>query len=255
MAEYMTPQEYEEFLRVTKENYEAGYITARQYQEAQKDAAAGIRGYTANLKASMAQLGTSFKQLGADIYDGKQGAAVFNNTLGATAGVVQAYALKFGPAGIALGLFAQALTSYAGAAAKQSDALFDSFQKISRSGVIGSEAMKDVFDNMQRLGYTQDQLGEMGQVLASNSKGLALLGKSAVSGSKQFVDLAGEMQSSGLRTQFFNLGMNVTDINQASAGYLVQLGRLGKSSQATASGAAGDAGDAGDTGDSGQVRS
>ena len=238
MAEYMTPQEYEEFLRVTKENYEAGYITARQYNEAQKDAAAGIRGYTANLKASMAQLGTSFKQLGADIYDGKQGAAVFNNTLGATAGVVQAYALKFGPAGIALGLFAQALTSYAGAATKQSDALFDSFQKISRTGVIGSEAMKDVFDNMQRLGYTQDQLGEMGQVLASNSKGLAQFSRSAMHGASEFVSLAEQMQQSGLRTQFFNLGMSVTDINQASAGYLIQLGRLGKSSQATASGAA-----------------
>ena len=238
MAEYMTPEEYEEFLRVTKENYEAGYITARQYNEAQKDAAAGIRGYTANLKASLAQLGTSIKQLGADIYDGKQGAAVFNNTLGASAGVVQAYAAKFGPAGQALGLFAQALASYAGAATKQSDALFDSFQKISRTGVIGSEAMKDVFDNMQRLGYTQDQLGEMGQVLASNSKGLAQFGKSAMHGASEFVSLAEQMQQSGLRTQFFNLGMSVTDINQASAGYLIQLGRLGKSSQATATGAA-----------------
>jgi hypothetical protein len=98
--------------------------------------------------------------------------------------------------------------------------------------------MKEVFDNMQRLGYTQDQLGDMGQVLASNSKALAQFSRSAMSGAAQFVDLAAEMQTSGLRTQFFNLGMSVTDINQASAGYLVQLGRLGKSSQATAAGAA-----------------
>jgi hypothetical protein len=188
-------------------------------------------------KASMAQLGTSFKQLGKDIYDGKQGAAVFNNTMDASANAVAAYALKFGPAGIALGAFTKAVASFAGAANKQSDLLFDSYQKISRAGVVGAGAMKEVFDNMQRLGYTQDQLGDMGQVLASNSKALAQFSRSAMHGAEQFVDLAAEMQTSGLRTQFFNLGMSVTDINQASAGYLVQLGRLGKSSQATAKGA------------------
>ena len=238
MADFMNEQEIQDAMARLAEQFRLGYITAEDYNKGMKDATVGIRGYTAGLKASMAQLGTSFKQLGKDIYDGKQGAAVFNNTMDAGANAVAAYALKFGPAGIALGAFTKAVTSFVGAANKQSDLLFDSYQKISRAGVVGAGAMKEVFDNMQRLGYTQDQLGEMGQVLASNSKGLALLGKSAVSGSKQFVDLAAEMQTSGLRTQFFNLGMSVTDINQASAGYLVQLGRLGKSSQATASGAA-----------------
>jgi hypothetical protein len=238
MADFMNEQEIQDAMKRLAENFQQGYITAEEYNKGMKDATVGIRGYTAGLKASMAQLGTSFKQLGKDIYDGKQGAAVFNNTMDAGANAVAAYALKFGPAGVALGLFTKAVTSFVGAANKQSDLLFDSYQKISRAGVVGADAMKEVFDNMQRLGYTQDQLGEMGQVLASNSKGLALLGKSAIAGSKQFVDLAGEMQASGLRTQFFNLGMSVTDINQASAGYLVQLGRLGRSSQATAAGAA-----------------
>jgi hypothetical protein len=238
MADFMNEQEIQEAMKRLAENFQQGYITAAEYNKGMKDATVGIRGYTAGLKASMAQLGTSFKQLGKDIYDGKQGAAVFNNTMDAGANAVAAYAQKFGPAGIALGAFTKAVASFAGAANKQSDLLFDSYQKISRAGVLGAGAMKEVFDNMQRLGYTQDQLGDMGQVLASNSKGLALMGKSAASGAKEFVNLAGEMQSSGLRTQFFNLGMNVNDINQASAGYLVQLGRLGKSSQATASGAA-----------------
>ena len=234
----MNEQEIQDAMARLAENFRQGYITAEEYNKGMKDATVGVRGYTANLRSSMAQLGTSFKQLGKDIYDGKQGAAVFNNTMDAGANAIADYAMKFGPAGIALGLFTKAVASFAGAANKQSDLLFDSYQKISRAGVVGAGAMKDVFDNMQRLGYTQDQLGEMGQVLASNSKGLALLGKSAVAGAKEFTNIAGEMQASGLRTQFFNLGMNVTDINQASAGYLVQLGRLGKSSQATAAGAA-----------------
>lgn len=238
MADFMNEQEIQEAMTRLAENFRLGYITAEEYNKGMKDATVGIRGYTAGLKASMSQLGTSFKQLGKDIYDGKQGAAVFNSTMDAGANAVAAYALKFGPAGIALGAFTKAVTSFVGAANKQSDLLFDSYQKISRAGVVGAGAMKEVFDNMQRLGYTQDQLGDMGQVLASNSKALAQFSRSAMSGAAQFVDLAAEMQASGLRTQFFNLGMSVTDINQASAGYLIQLGRLGKSSQATAAGAA-----------------
>jgi hypothetical protein len=238
MAEFMNEQEIQESIARLSESFRLGEISATQYNKEMKNATVGIRGYTAGLQASMAQLGTSFKQLGKDIYDGKQGAAVFNNTMDSGANAVAAYAMKFGPAGIALGAFTKAVSSFVGAANKQSDLLFDSYQRISRAGVVGAGAMKEVFDNMQRLGYTQDQLGDMGQVLAGNSKALAQFSRSAISGAAQFVDLAAEMQESGLRTQFFNLGMSVTDINQASAGYLIQLGRLGKSSQATAAGAA-----------------
>jgi hypothetical protein len=234
MADFNSPEEIQQYLDDTARVFGKA---SQQYADALKDSKVGIQGYTANLKATMAQLGTSFKQMGKAVYDGKQGASTYNETLGKGADAVAAYALKFGPAGVALGAFTKAVTAFATASLKQSDLLFESFQKISRTGTIGAGAMKEVFDNMQRLGYTQDQLGEMGQVLASNSKALAQFSKSAKAGAAQFVDLAEEMQANGLRTQFFNLGMSVTDINEASAGYLVQLGRLGKSSQATAAGA------------------
>ena len=238
MADYNSLEDLNQWLARQKEMYEAGYISAKELAEAQEDHAAGIKGYTANLKQSMAQLGTSFKALGKDIYDGKQGASVFGDAMSSAGSHLYEYAKKFGPAGKAVALFTQATIGYINAANKQADLLFDSYKQISRAGMVGREAMKGVYDDMQDFGYTQEQLGEMGTFLAANSKDLARFGKSALGGAQQLQEIAGGLQQSDLRQQFFNLGMGVTDINQAGAGYLIQLGRLGKSTQATTAGAA-----------------
>jgi hypothetical protein len=228
MADFMNEQEIQDAMARLAENFRLGYITAEEYNKGMKDATVGIRGYTANLRSSMAQLGTSFKQLGKDIYDGKQGAAVFNNTMDAGANAVAAYALKFGPAGIALGAFTKAVTSFVGAANKQSDLLFESYQKISRAGAVGAGAMSEVFDNMLKLGYTQDQLGNLNELLARNSKNFGVFFQSALQGSRALGNVANQIQNSPLRQQFFNLGMSVDDINDGIAGFVNQQGKLGQ---------------------------
>jgi hypothetical protein len=228
MAEFTSPEEFEKYLSAMKEQYEAGYVSAKEYNDALKDAATGVKGYTANLKQSMSQLGTSFKQLGKDVYAGKQGAAVFNDTMESGGNAVAAYALKFGPAGIALGLFTKAVMSYVGAAAKQSDALYDSYQKISRSGTIGADAMTQVFESAVKMGYTVDQLGNLGTLLAANSKNFGLFSSSAVAGSKQFTEISKSLQDSPTRKYFMNLGMTVDDINNGLAGFYKQEGAMGQ---------------------------
>jgi hypothetical protein len=228
MADFTTPEEFEKTLARQKELYDAGYITAKEYNDAQKDAAAGIRNYTANLKQSMSQLGTSFKALGKDMYSGKQGVGVFNDTLGSGADAVAAYATKFGPAGIALGKFTQAVTAFVTASLKQSDQLFESYQKISRTGTVGANAMGEVFDNMLKFGYTVDQLGNLGELLARNSKNFGMFFQSALQGSRSFGNIATQLQNSPIREQFFNLGMSVDDINDGIAGFINQQGKLGQ---------------------------
>jgi hypothetical protein len=228
MAEFITPEEFEKTLARQKELYEAGYITAKEYETAQKDAATGVQNYTANLKNSMSQLGTSFKALGKDIYSGKQGVGVFNDTLGSGANAIATYATKFGPAGIALGKFTQAVTAFVTASLKQSDALFDSYQKISRTGTVGAGAMTEVFDNMLKFGYTVDQLGNLGDLLARNSKNFGLFFQSALSGARSFGNIATQLQNSPIREQFIRLGISVDDINDGVAGYVVQQGKLGQ---------------------------
>jgi hypothetical protein len=226
MAEFTSPEEFEKYLSAMKEQYEAGYLSAQDYNAALKDAAAGVKGYTANLKNSMAQLGTSFKQLGKAIYDGKQGAATYNEAMSSGADLVAAYALKFGPAGVALGLFTKAVVGYVNAANKQSDALYESYQKISRSGAIGSDAMDQVFESAVKMGYTVDQLGNLGSILAENSKNFGLFSSSAITGAKQFTEASKGLQDTSTRKYFFNLGLTVDDINNGLAGFYKQEGAL-----------------------------
>jgi hypothetical protein len=229
MADYNSLEELDQWLARQKEMYEAGYLSAKELAAAEKDHAAGIKGYTANLKQSMAQLGTSFKALGKDIYAGKQGAAVLNDSMESGANAVAAYAAKFGPAGQALGLFTKAVAGFVAASLKQSDALYDAYTKISKSGTVGAEAMDEVRDQMSRFGYTIDQLDNLNAVLSKNSKNLGTFYHSALEGARVFGDAANQLQNSKeLRTQLFNLGLTVDDINDGIGGYIAQQGKLGR---------------------------
>jgi hypothetical protein len=228
MAEFNSPEDLDKWISGQRELYEAGIISAKELHEAQKDYAAGIKGYTANLKASMAQLGTSFKSLGKDIYDGKQSATVLNDSMSSGANAVAAYAAKFGPAGVAVGLFTKAVVGFVNAALKQSDALYDSYAKISRTGTVGSQAMGEVFNQMVQFGYTVEQLGDMGNLLAANSKNFGMFSRSALDGARAFGEVADNIQNSPIRKQFFALGLSVNDINEGIAGYLNQQGKLGQ---------------------------
>jgi len=228
MATEDSLKELDDWLARQKESYELGYISAKQLYEAEMDHAAGIRGYTANLKASMAQLGTSFKALGKDINDGKQSATVLNDSMSSGADAVAAYASKFGPAGKAVALFTQAVVGFVNAALKQSDALYDSYAKISRTGTVGSQAMGEVFDQMVQFGYTMEQLGNMGELLGKNSKNFGMFSRSALDGARSFGEVANQIQNSPIRKQFFALGLSVNDINDGIAGYLNQQGKLGQ---------------------------
>ena len=228
MAEYQTPEEFEKQLERMAEQLEQGWITAKEYNDAVKDARVGIRGYTAELKASQQKLGMSALALGKDMLAGKQGVSVFGDMAEAGAENVAKYTKKFGPAGEALGLFTQAVAKFALASLKQSDMLFESFQKISRTGTVGAGAMTEVFDNMVKFGYTVDQLGNLGDLLSRNSKDFGVFFSSALKGSRAFAEVADQVQNSGLRQQLFNLGMTVDDINDGIAGYINQQGKLGQ---------------------------
>ena len=229
MAEFTTPEEFEKELERARAQLEAGWISQKQYNDAIKDAKAGIQGYTKNLEASMKQLGTSMKTLGKDMYAGKQGASVLNDSMASGADAVAAYASKFGPAGQALGLFTKAVAGFAAAALKQSDALFESYTKISKAGVVGAEAMDEVRVQMKQFGYTIDQLDNLNAVLSKNSKNLGTFYHSALEGARVFGDAANSLQNSKeLRTQLFNLGLTVDDINDGIGGYIAQQGKLGR---------------------------
>ena len=149
---------------------------------AMKDAVAGVKDYTANLKASKDQLVGSLKNLGMAMVNGEQGAQVYNQTVQAGAKTFSAYAKKIPIVGDKLGKVAEVAADAENAIAKQADALFDSYQQLSRSGV--ATGMQDAFNNLQDMGYTMKEIGQYGELMKQNSATLATLGGTAEDGAR-----------------------------------------------------------------------
>jgi hypothetical protein len=214
----MSPDEVETFLAKQSQLYKEGKLTEQQYSDALKDAAAAQKGYTEQLRASMAQLKTSVLGVGSAMVDGKSGASVYNDSIKDAANAVDSFASKFGIVGKVIGTLITAGAKYVAAVNQQADALFKTYQDISRSGL--AVGMDDTFKNLQSMGYTVKELGNMSKLLKDNTETLINLGGSAAEGTKQFAGVAKDIQSSNIGTQFKRMGMSVDDINSGIAGYM-----------------------------------
>jgi hypothetical protein len=228
MAEMYTPEEIAQISAAYNDAVEKNIPISKELAQQMKDATLGVKNYTQQLQSSLKQLGTSVKTLGSNLAKGEKGASVYSDSLSSGADALAAYTAKFGPAGRALGFATKAITAFGVAAMKQSDQLFDSFQKVSRAGAIGAGGITELYDSMKKLGYVPAELERMGQLFAENSKYLALYSSSAIEGGKMFATVADDIQNSPLRAQLFNLGMSVDDINKGVAGFIKQEGSLGK---------------------------
>lgn len=230
MADMYTPEEINEIFAAYNDAVAKGIPISKDLAQQMKDATIGVKNYTQQLQSSMKQLGTSFKNLGAGIAKGEKGAAVYNDAMSSGADAIAAYTSKFGPAGRALGLLTKATTAYIGAVNKQADSLYKSYKDISRAGVVGAGGMKEVYANMQRFGYTIDELGEFGALMKSNSEVLAKFGGTAFNGAEQFANLADQIQSSDIGRNLMLMGVSVDEINKGAAGFVKQQTNLGRNS-------------------------
>ena len=228
MATQMTPEEIQAVFDAYNEALAAGTPITKEMNDRLRDASKGIKDYSATLRASLNQLGTATKQLGKDLMDGKKGASVFNDSIDKAADSAANLAMGFGPLGIAIGLAVKAFSFFVTQVNKQSDKLYESFQNISRSGAMGAQGMDQVMESMLKMGYTIDELGNMGEIIKENAKNFGQFSSSALAGTKQFADVANTIQNSDLRAKLFNLGMSVDDINKGIGGYMAQQGRLGR---------------------------
>jgi GH24 family phage-related lysozyme (muramidase) len=226
MADESSLKELDDWMARQTEMYNAGYISAKQLHEAQKDYAAGLKGYTANLKQSISQLGTSSKDMAATMLKGQDATAAMSKTVEGGAAAVAAYTAKFGPAGKIIGEMTKALAALNTAALKQSNKLFDSYKQLSQVGLVGGQAMNEVYEKMRQFGYTDEQLSQLNTVLSTNSKTLGKFYGSALEGSRVMGRAAAGFVEN--REQFRNMGFTVDDMNEGLAGYIAQEGALGR---------------------------
>jgi hypothetical protein len=189
-----------------------------------KSALGKASGQTSSLGQSFIQAGkqvsTGVSGFASAMANGQQGASAFNGVINSAGSALGTMLQELGPLGTAFGK----LTDFAGAylvrANQQSDALFKSFQDLSRVGGASAEGMEGVFDNMQKFGLTMNQLPEFGAMIAQNSEALAAMGGTVSQGTKAFAGVAAGIQQSGLQSEFERMGLTTKNINESTANYL-----------------------------------
>lgn len=233
MAEFMTPEEIQAQAQNLYALYDKGAISAKQLQEGLNDCNKGVRNFTQDLKASLNQLGTATKKLGEDLKDGKQGAAVFNDSLQSGADAISKYSTQFGPLGVAIGAVVKVLTYFVSQANQQADALYKANQDLSKIGASGARGMTEVYENLKQFGYGVSELNDMTQLIAKNSVTLSNFYGTVADGAKAMSGIAKGIQQSDLQRQFMNMGMSVDSINQGIGQYLNQQSAFGTSQRRT----------------------
>ena len=215
------------------------FAAVKEELDSLKTALGRAAGQTSSLGQAFSQAG---KQVGNGVTgftksmaDGQQGASVFNGVINSASGALGTMLKELGP----LGTVFSKLTDFAGAylvrANQQGDALFKSFQDLSRVGGASAEGMTGIFENMQQLGLTMNQLPEFGTMIAQNSEALAKLGGTVAQGTKAFAGVAAGIQQSGLQAEFERMGLTTKNINEGTVNYLrIQAMNAANSTKSTA---------------------
>ena len=230
-------QELADFGRTTQQ-------TQDEVKDAQMKAKYGVENYTkATNKGAEAvgALAAAGMAAGKAMYDGKKGAAAFNDSLdemskaATAAGVALALLVPGGILikGLIAGLTAAATAfiKYEQAANEMADKLHKSYQGLAKSGGAAADGMTGVFKDAKKLGLSMNELDQMVSLVAENSKDFALFAGSVSDGRKRFADLSEAMAPA--RQELMNMGMSMQDINEGTAGYLKLQTRLGQSQQMT----------------------
>jgi putative chitinase len=229
MAQQYTPEEIAEIFEAYNNAIKTGTPITADLARQMQDASKGIKGAADELNKFGKSLGTSALGLGKSLYKGEKGVGQFGDAVELAANAIQTAILAIPGIGIAAKLATVAMVALAkgvNAAAKQGDALYKSYQDLSRAGATASDGISGVFRNMQNLGYEIEELDKMVQLVAQNSETLAKFSLTAADGTNAFAQGMAKIQRDGdLRL----LGKTTDDINSAGAAFIRQSVRAGMS--------------------------
>jgi hypothetical protein len=169
------------------------------------------------------------------MYDGKKGAAAFNQSIdhmaeaAMAAGAALTLMIPGGPvikalfAGMTLAV--GAVAKYTKAANEMSDQLYTTFQKMSKSGAAAGDGLRGIYGDMQKLGLGIQDLDGYVDMINSSSRDLALFGGSVFAGRKAFADIGKAMEP--FREQLYNAGLSQEQVNAGAMSYIKLQARLG----------------------------
>lgn len=220
MAEMYTAEEIQDLIDLAaREQAQFGRVSAAT-REALEDARKGIKNWTSELKASQLSFKRSLGDLAASMTESAKGSSQYGDALSKGADYVSNWFSGKGPWGYAAGQLIKGATMYVNAVTKQSDALFKSYNEISRSGATAAGGITELYGTMQKFGYGIAELGNLAGIVAENANNLALLGGTVFEGTQRFADLSKGIRDSELGARFERMGISVDNQNKGIANYL-----------------------------------
>ena len=180
----------------------------------------------------MKAVGAATVRLTSQIYRGEQGMKKYADALDTAAEAIGTFTFALsavfgGPLLKAITLATLGLVKFGKAATDQADALFKSYQSISRSGAAAADGLQGVFNMMQDFSLGVDNMDQMNSLIASNAESLALFRGTVYDGARAMGSIAKDVKESGLRREFQGLGMTVQEQNETLAGFISVQSRLG----------------------------
>ena len=227
MATAYTPEEITEIFEAWADAVKSGTPVSEELAKQMSDATKAARGFARAQEEFGKTLGRGVGQLAGSLYKGEKGVGQFGDAVETAATALQMLILAIPGIGLAAKAAAVAIGALGkgmNAAAKQGDALFKSYQDLSRAGATASDGITGVFRNMQNLGYGIEELDKMVQLVTENSATLAKFSLTAADGTNAFAEGMAQIQRDG---QLRDLGKTTDDINAAGAAYIRQSVRAG----------------------------
>jgi hypothetical protein len=217
------------------EKFQSGVkLTDDEMQKLAKDASLANRAL-ANMGSALGSLTKHATNLGKKLYEGEQGASVYNDAIKSGTDAFGDLLGALGPLGKVLGFLVKAFGGYVQEVNKLSDRLYKSYQSLSKVGVTAADGMMGLAESAQRLGLGLSEVGleNFGRLMQAASKDLALMSGSAVQGRKDFVDFASEVVRGSAGRELMNLGYSVEELNDGLASYIGLQARVGMAQNKT----------------------
>ena len=212
----------------TLSGFNSGLTRSKNSFDKMIDSNARVASTGAKVRQSLENVGAAAVKLTSQIYRGEQGMKKHADALDTVAEAIGMLTYFLGgPLLKAFTVVTLGLVKLGKAATDQADALFKSYQAISRSGAAAADGLQGVFKMMQDFSLGVDNIEQMNSLIASNAESLALFRGTVYDGARAMGSIAKDVKESGLRRQFQGLGMTVQEQNETLAGFISVQSRLG----------------------------
>ena len=212
----------------TLSGFNSGLMRGKNSFDKTIDSMTGVAGTGAKVKQSLENVGAAAVKLTSQIYRGEQGMKKYADAVDTAAEAIGVLTFFLGgPLVKAITVLTLGLFKLGKAATEQADALFKSYQAISRSGAAAADGLQGVFNMMQDFSLGVNNIEQMNSLIASNAESLALFRGTVYDGARAMGSIAKDVKESGLRRQFQGLGMTVQEQNETLAGFISVQSRLG----------------------------